>query len=390
MSNTRQTYYPSLQGLRALSAIAVILFHWNLLWIGWAGVWLFFTISGFVITLTLPESGPYSGSIRTLSRPIAEFYRKRAYRILPLYLLYILVCSAIIVGMEITDEAHHLESLRDIPFLLTATFNFLRMSPSYTANWFFSHLWSISVEEQFYVFYPLLFLTVSRKRLVRFLLALVLLSPLIRAALSIGLGRAGWSGAAAAGAIYQASFAQFEGFALGCVLAIERARVVVWLTPRRVALLAACLLVLSGVFWIWSMAFVPGTPIHVLRIALELAAPIPSSQILLYSVISLGAALLIAHLVRGGGPVDWLLSRAPLTHLGGISFGIYVYHAPLLLFFRWLALPWYWTALLYSAALYAVALASYRLWERPFLHLSKRGGAAAGGVRSRRRAGSDD
>lgn len=71
---------PQIQGLRAIAALAVIAFHLNGLWLGWAGVWLFFPLSGFVITLSLRGHGG-EGITGLLA-----FWRRRAARLLPLFL----------------------------------------------------------------------------------------------------------------------------------------------------------------------------------------------------------------------------------------------------------------------------------------------------------------
>ncbi len=91
------SYLPGVDGLRCLAIIAVLLFHAGLFRTGWVGVWLFFVISGFVITRTLLADAERGLSAKAMFR---RFYLKRSFRILPLYLGSILVFTLAYASFE--------------------------------------------------------------------------------------------------------------------------------------------------------------------------------------------------------------------------------------------------------------------------------------------------
>lgn len=111
---------------------------------GWAGVWLFFVISGFVITLSLILLRHADLSLRSA---LSVFYYKRTLRIFPLYFLFIAVGIAAIIVSGNFRHFHHL------PYLFTFTYNFYRVWPLYEFTPLFGHYWNVSVEEQFYLLY---------------------------------------------------------------------------------------------------------------------------------------------------------------------------------------------------------------------------------------------
>src|SRR4051812_16918919 len=107
-----QNYVPGLDGLRCLAIAAVILFHGGFVRTGWVGVWLFFVVSGFVITRSLLASTAGKLPRKEVFR---QFYLKRAFRILPLYLGAIIAFTLIIraFSSDWREKLHHL------PYLLT-------------------------------------------------------------------------------------------------------------------------------------------------------------------------------------------------------------------------------------------------------------------------------
>src|SRR5260221_3723884 len=218
------SYLQGVDGLRCLAIIAVLLFHAGLFRTGWVGVWLFFVISGFVITRTLLADAERGLSAKAMFR---RFYLKRSFRILPLYLGSILVFTLVIIALS-SDRDQKLEHL---PFLLTFTYNFYRLGSDYVNNDFFSHFWSLSVEEQFYLVYPSLLIFLSVLRLRYLLLAALVVVPVIRLIVSLVYGAitpesldvdpAAWRG----NAVYQFGLTQFDAFAIGALIALNEARI---------------------------------------------------------------------------------------------------------------------------------------------------------------------
>ena len=135
-----------LDGLRGLAILGVLVNHfWQFqgaLQCGWAGVSLFFVLSGFLITrILLHQKKLIVENKNTFWQSISIFYTRRALRIFPLYYLIVL--------LMIFFNAQNAQNLS--PYLLSYTFNFIVSASNFTGpNW----LWSLSVEEQFYLAWP--------------------------------------------------------------------------------------------------------------------------------------------------------------------------------------------------------------------------------------------
>src|SRR5882672_174105 len=221
---SHQSYLPGVDGLRCLAVFAVLLFHAHLFEAGWAGVWLFFAISGFVITRSLR-------AIVELGLPPSEilrrFYLKRSFRILPLYLASIFVFSLVILAFS----SDWREKLNHLLYLLTFTYNFYRLGSGYVHNAFFGHFWSLSVEEQFYFTYPVLLIFLGAARLRYALAAALIVFPIVRLIVSSTYGDlapqahvvdvTAWRG----NALYQLGVSQFDAFAVGALIALNEARI---------------------------------------------------------------------------------------------------------------------------------------------------------------------
>jgi peptidoglycan/LPS O-acetylase OafA/YrhL len=173
----RLPYLPALDGLRALAVISVLLYHANLNWIpgGFLGVEMFFVISGYLITSLLLSEWRQTGRI-----DLKAFWLRRARRLLPALFLLLLAVG----GYAIIFLPDEVASLRGDIF----------STAGYINNWYqifahksyfetvgrpslLRHMWSLAVEEQFYLVWPLLFLLLARLRR-RYALLVVLLGAL--------------------------------------------------------------------------------------------------------------------------------------------------------------------------------------------------------------------
>jgi peptidoglycan/LPS O-acetylase OafA/YrhL len=322
-------YMPQLDGLRALAAIAVVLHH-NL-WrdgalgavraaanLGDAGVRLFFVLSGFLITGILLRARGAPGALRS-------FYARRFLRIFPLY--YLVVLSVALVGQPL------MRSTLGWNLLYLANFNLIQLGELKGPP--VSHLWTLSVEEQFYLAWPLLMLFLPRRALLPVALGTLALAPLSRLALLLATGNP------TAAAVVTTSCLDTLG--AGAALAIA-GRV-----PRGVA-----------------------------AVGLALVAAVTALQGSWFDVVfrDTGYACVFVWLVGCGregvpGAVGRFLASAPLVYLGSISYGIYVYHHVLPALVR---LPGYGlgrTALVLAMTLPVAAL-SFRFFEAPINALKRR------------------
>lgn len=147
---------PGLDGLRGIAVLAVIIYHAeaSLLVGGFLGVDVFFVLSGFLITSLLIDE-----LARTNNVDRARFYLRRIRRLMPALFL-VLFFSVLVSGLFVLDAAYHVR--RDLPWAITFVLNwsYLFFEQSYFVNIsrppLLQHLWSLSIEEQFYVIWPIM------------------------------------------------------------------------------------------------------------------------------------------------------------------------------------------------------------------------------------------
>jgi peptidoglycan/LPS O-acetylase OafA/YrhL len=302
--------------LRALCALAVFLFHCGQFKGGWLGVQVFFVISGFLITRSL-ESRPQG----TASQRMLAFYGRRARRILPPLYLYLLILApfAFLVGRDLVDGW-----LAAVTF----TYNFYNLSSSFVNSRFLSHLWSLAVEEQFYLVFPLLMLLL-RRRATTVLLGLCLVMPAVRLAFTAlaghgdGFVRAEFLGnidqvVPGSYATYVAGFTQLDVFAIGALLQLHFHRL-----PRFNA--AAAILALLLVMML--LGLVTTGSAYGAFYGPFLGTPGAYQYVWGYSLVALLGALLVIYF--SSLPVTSPFLRR-LATLGSHSYEFYILHYPVI------------------------------------------------------------
>ena len=322
--------------------LAVLWYHIGLPGVsgGFAGVDIFFVISGFLITGLLLREHERAGRI-----DLRHFYSRRMRRILPAVLATIavtmVVAAVVVAPLQVPgiarDGAAAALSLGNMRFALESTDYFAATDPSP-----FRHLWSLGVEEQFYLVWPAVLIVALRALRSRVGVAIVI------GALAVGsFAFALWlTDAFAPWAFYSLPSRLWE-LALGGVLAVSAG----WLArlPRRVLLPLGWLgVALVGV----GLVLIDG------------ATPYPGLAALLPTI---GAAALIVGGGRGG-PVGWILTRQPIRFVGRISYSLYLWHWPILVLPSLAigeSLPLALRCALGGASV-LVAATSWRLIEEPF------------------------
>jgi len=321
---------------------------------GWSGVQVFFVLSGFLITEILLRDVALADSAGGFFK---RFYARRALRIFPLYLLYV---GALEVASVIPGAVPDWSAVR--PYALTHTLNFGMVAGGFRVEDAFAHLWTLSVEEQFYLLWPLLVWWLPQIMRVRLLWALVLGGPWMRAALHFHFGLD-------PGQIYLSTLSHLDAFATGGLLAAYGVNRLP--APRSWALGSLVTTVGAGLL-VRSMT--PGLAFRTLGLTEGLEHGY--AYVWGYSLINLNAAFVIVAAARGKIPA---LAHPALVYVGQISYGVYVFQRPVkALYIAWVepqlaqALPviTLQRAVGYALCLgasVAIAALSFHGYERPLL-----------------------
>jgi len=327
-------YRPDIDGLRAIAVLAVVLFHAELVSFpaGFMGVDVFFVISGYLITGILLQD-----------TSIIRFYQRRARRILPA--LFVLLAAVLAAGMAMFLP-HDLSTAAwtsGATLIFISNVAFWRMANYFaheTQVWPLLHTWSLGVEEQFYIFFPLLvrFVRVRGRAFAALLAALGLVS-FAAAVFAVG-HRNGTP------AFYLMPFRAWE-LMVGSILATG-------VIPP-----------LSS-WWARSLVGVIGLGAMLLSMATNLVPlPFPGLGALLPVF---GAAAVIWAGSGGKHLTSPFLSWKPLIFVGLISYSLYLWHWPVLAFMRYWAIDPLTPTQAVIAVLLSLLLAtlSWRFVERPF------------------------
>jgi peptidoglycan/LPS O-acetylase OafA/YrhL len=347
----------ALDGVRGVAVTFVVLFHFGVFPVGWVGVQIFFVLSGYLITDILLRAKKYS--------PLAyfiRFYWRRSLRILPVYVFFLAMVLAnfAATGMPTSWPT-------DWPYLVTYTTNLARLRESDVGR-IFVHLWSLALEEQFYLIWPfaIYFLTLDRLKIC--VAAVIIASPIIRATVYVVLSHGGVDTDLIGRAIYSLPFTQFDAFAFGGGIAIwrlegaERARAVL-VVSGLLAILLGCTVLLYQHF-AQAGAFKASLGYQLYLLA-------GGGFVWGYSLIDfLVAAWLVCTLQKFGA--SSLLESRALTRIGVISYGIYVYHLPVLVAIEWLLqyqsrLSLSEVFIPYAALVLLASELSFRFMESPVL-----------------------
>ena len=363
-------YIKSLDGVRAIAIVLVMSLHTGIMHYGWVGVQLFFVLSGYLITGILWKEKNRSGPIPLKFR---KFWVRRSLRIFPLYFGYLFV-------LTITYLLFHFpHSYRVyIPYLLTYTYNFTRSFHGWQINPAFAHLWSLAIEEQFYLFFPVV-LFLSNRRFIRlFMVLVVIISPISRYLIGMHFIDRGYAGEQLATIVYWNTLSHLDAFFLGGLIPVlslnKSIRKPRWLLWGSVALV----LVAGAVNYVYQ----DHRSFYLTDLGYAFGHTDNYVYVWQYSLLNLLFASLILLLVSAHRPVvsGWrrLLESKWLVRVGKVSYGMYIYH--------WLI--WFYLfediikphsvmvrAVLfipYIAIVYLVAAMSYRFYESPFIKLKDR------------------
>src|ERR1044072_1469983 len=210
--NTNTGYIKSLDGVRAIAIILVMSFHAEITHFGWFGVQLFFVLSGFLITGILWRERQNNTS---LSFKFKKFWVRRSLRIFPLYFGYLLLISLSYILFQFPPYFSNYAG-----YLFTYTFNYTRSFPNWHGNEFFTHLWSLSIEEQFYLFFPLIMFLCPPKFIKYLMLVVIAIAPLIRFFAGRYFASKGIAPDVIADAVYWNTLSHLDAFFMGGIIPV--------------------------------------------------------------------------------------------------------------------------------------------------------------------------
>jgi len=304
----------SIDGLRAIAVTAVVLYHLGISWIpgGFLGVDLFFVISGYVITRLILDSINQSSGL-----DLRAFYAARLRRIYPAF-IFMVVCIIIFVGVWAPEAIKRF--LSDLPYALTGTINWLLVARH--QDYFetigrpplLQHTWSLAVELQFYLIWPIILLTIlkyfGKKNIARIALLIAIISGVTLFLVSLRLDQ---SNAQQVSHIYFGTDTHSLGLFLGSALAVS------WIPQnlsadieKRAQDVVDAIGVVGLLGLIAAFLFIDETNASLYRLAFPLAG--------------IFGCLVIISLVHPASRFAPLISSAPFKWVGQRSYGIYIWH----------------------------------------------------------------
>ena len=304
----------SIDGLRAIAVTAVVLYHLGISWIpgGFLGVDLFFVISGYVITRLILDSINQSSAL-----DLRAFYAARLRRIYPGF-LFMVICTIIFIGVWAPEAIKRF--LSDLPYALTGTMNWLLVARH--QDYFetvgrpplLQHTWSLAVELQFYLIWPIILLTVlkyfGKKNIARIALIIAMVSGTTLFFVSLQLDQ---SNAQQISHIYFGTDTHSLGLFLGSALAVS------WIPQnlsadieKRAQDVIDGIGVVGLLGLISTFLFIEESNASLYRIAFPLAG--------------IFGCLVIISLVHPASRFAPIISTAPFRWIGQRSYGIYIWH----------------------------------------------------------------
>lgn len=352
----RRTYYPALDGLRGMAILLVVVYHnfgfIDYFFFGWLGVDLFFVLSGFLITRILMKSLGQKNYL-------GNFYMRRVLRIFPLYyaslIIFLLILPNFNTGLSLSYYTEN--QLWLWTYLQNWLFIFHDPGNTNTLN----HLWSLAVEEQFYLLWPLVILLIRNPRTLLVIISLLLLSV-------IGLRLWIWNNQIVNLAYFNLyTFTRIDGICIGCIVAllqfINRG-----FLKKHTTWIVLVFAAINFIFFFFNRSY---------------DFSFPYLALVGYTTFAMIFGLLVNEVISGDS--SWLnriFEISLLRFFGRISYGFYIFHWPVFLLLNtplarlmdpWLEGVWLniSVAVLATAVAVAISWLSFRFFERYFLQMKK-------------------
>ena len=340
-TSSKNRYRPEIDGLRAFAVVAVIINHFNkeLLPSGYLGVDIFFVISGFVITSSLATKF----NTNTLEF-LKSFYARRCKRLLPTLIAFTIVTSILITlvnpnpGNYLLTGMSGLFGVSNIYLYSNATDYFAQSAELNP----FLHTWSLGVEEQFYLLFPLIACFTGFTKQPKNQYSQKLFFAIISGIAALSFLYFYRQNQVDQPAAYFLMPARFWEIALGC-------------------LVFQC--IQSKKIWINQLTRIPPSAILALMAGTMFLRP--DATVLTTLSITLLTGALIA-IIKPGTSTYTALTRKEITYVGLISYSLYLWHGLVIAWSRWTIGIHWWSAPLQILMMLALASISYRYIEQPF------------------------
>lgn len=344
-------YSPELDGLRGAAILSVMAFHAGAPFLkgGFIGVDIFFVLSGFLITSLLASEYDRYGSVS-----LKNFYMKRVLRLAPaLILLLLAFCLASFMFLSNQKAiSNYVDSIISLFYLSNWARAFSLHPPD-----FLGHTWSLSIEEQFYIVWPILLLTLlrfssSRKVVVFFTVSLALLAWAFRVYLHMK--------GATPERLYNGLDTRADALMVGCALGVAYAsgffnKQALKIMPSRIlafiATVSALILLAFSVGANWRAPYM--------------------YQFAFFAIEILTAFIVIDIMANNRSILRRIVATRVLVWVGSISYGLYLWHYPIYRAMFSLELNGLTVITVGSLLTFVVAVLSYYLMEKPILKLKK-------------------
>lgn len=355
-----RSYYPALDGLRGVAILLVIFLHnfefTNYFFFGWLGVDLFFVLSGFLITDIL---------LKTVDQPnfLRNFYMRRVLRIFPLFYLILIICLLILPALKMAGI--NIQYYTDNQFWFWTYFqNWLFVFKQPYGDKILLHTWSLAVEEQFYLVWPITVLLIRKPKILLAIALLVLIG--------VGLARyAIWTYKIedlAYSSLY--TFTRIDGICIGCILALLL-RVNPSFLKKYTTFIVLLMAAINFGFYFLNT---------------NQSATLPYLAMVGYTTFAFLFGLLVYEAVMGESKIiNLVFNNSILKFFGKISYGLYVYHWPVYLFLSPIFINLFYNkmhlpvnvaktggSIIVTIIAILISLISYHFFEKKFILLKKR------------------
>ncbi|MEO1053272.1 MAG: acyltransferase [Bacteroidota bacterium] len=359
-------YIKGLDGVRSIAILFVILFHFfYVLECGWMGVQIFFVLSGYLITSILIKAKSLD-----LGYYLKRFYWRRVLRIFPLYYVYVLGVLGIYLIANYPSDFGSTS-----PYLFTYTYNFYPFAVGkFEPDTFFTHFWSLCIEEQFYLFWPFIVYLASPKTFRKIIIAVIILSPVVRYYLGVVLVDAGTFEHHHIGEIiYRFTPGQLDSFAFGAAIPAFQLQEKIK-SPEKWFGLTFGLSIVVGILNLLSLQG-QGMEFTFTSLGYPIGVIENFQHIWSYTLIGLTSASLIIWVTneQKNKLIRPFMENKFMLMIGKISYGLYVYHWVILAGHKKYLHPviqnTFLSFIVYFVIVFVVSYISYALFEMQFLKL---------------------